>query len=188
MKVRFRSGSGKVQLRNITAPFSQLPDPRSHINFKPQTHHSLFIADSFPIKLKPQTHKVTPFTRQLPHNLQASNTPAAHELKEGFKKSREFSLTGKSKMPIFLKPSLMNYSSPTQNSKDVPCLFEFDINASQICLKAAFVKSTFSIHLVFALLDGVRNNFESFYPQWLLLLFPYLHYPLYRCRQFQLSQ
>ena len=74
----------------------------------------------------------------------------------------------------------MNYSSPTQNSKDVPCLFEFDINASQICLKAAFVKSTFSIHLVFALLDGVRNNFESFYPQWLLLLFPYLHYPLYR--------
>ena len=122
VKVRFRSGSGKVQLRNITAPFSQLPDPRSHINFKPQTHHSLFIADSFPIKLKPQTHKVTPFTRQLPHNLQASNTPAAHELKEGFKKSREFSLTGKSKMPIFLKPSLMNYTPPllkTQNMSHV---------------------------------------------------------------------
>ena len=40
--------------------------------------------------------------------------------------------------------------------------------------------STFSIHLIFAILDGVRNSFESFYPQWLLLLFPYLHYPLYR--------
>ena len=40
--------------------------------------------------------------------------------------------------------------------------------------------SAFSIHLIFAILDGVRNSFESFYPQWLLLLFPYLHYPLYR--------
>ena len=48
--------------------------------------------------------------------------------------------------------------------------------------KTGFVKSSFSIHLVFALLDGVRNNFESLYPQWLLLLFPFLHYPLYRCR------
>ena len=37
-----------------------------------------------------------------------------------------------------------------------------------------------SIHLVLAILDGVRNSFVIFYPQWLLIVFPYLHYPLYR--------
>jgi len=35
-------------------------------------------------------------------------------------------------------------------------------------------------HLMFAILDGIRNSFVSYYPQWLLFIFPYFHYPLYR--------
>ena len=37
-----------------------------------------------------------------------------------------------------------------------------------------------TFHIVFALLDVVRNNHQEFYPQALLLIFPYFHYPLYR--------
>jgi len=37
-----------------------------------------------------------------------------------------------------------------------------------------------SVHLLFAILDGVRNSFIEHYPQWLLQTFPYTHYPLYR--------
>ena len=38
-----------------------------------------------------------------------------------------------------------------------------------------------SLHIVFALLENVRNNFEEFYPTFLLHIFPVFHYPLYRC-------
>ena len=34
---------------------------------------------------------------------------------------------------------------------------------------------------MFALLENVRNNFEEFYPTFLLHIFPVFHYPLYRC-------
>ena len=37
-----------------------------------------------------------------------------------------------------------------------------------------------TFHIVFALLDVVRNNHQEFYPEALLLIFPYFHYPLYR--------
>ena len=37
------------------------------------------------------------------------------------------------------------------------------------------------MHLIFAILDGVRNSFVEWYPQWLLVVFPYIHYPIYRC-------
>ena len=35
-------------------------------------------------------------------------------------------------------------------------------------------------HIVFAILDVVRSNHEKFYPEALLAIFPYFHYPLYR--------
>ena len=38
-----------------------------------------------------------------------------------------------------------------------------------------------SLHIVFALMENVRNNFEDFYPTFLLHIFPVFHYPLYRC-------
>ena len=37
-----------------------------------------------------------------------------------------------------------------------------------------------SCHLVFAMLDAVRNSFGQLYPVQLLHVFPYLHYPAYR--------
>ena len=37
-----------------------------------------------------------------------------------------------------------------------------------------------SLHLVFAILDALRNSFGSLYPVLLLKVFPYLHYPAYR--------
>ena len=37
-----------------------------------------------------------------------------------------------------------------------------------------------SVHLIFAILDGVRNSFVEHYPHWLLHIFPFTHYPLYR--------
>ena len=37
-----------------------------------------------------------------------------------------------------------------------------------------------SLHIIFAILDGVRNNFESSYPTVLMKIFPYFHYPFYR--------
>ena len=38
----------------------------------------------------------------------------------------------------------------------------------------------FSIHILFAMFDAVRNSFGNLYPPSLLLLFPYFHYPIYR--------
>ena len=40
-----------------------------------------------------------------------------------------------------------------------------------------------SFHIVFAMLDVVRNNHEEYYPDWLLTIFPYFHYPLYRLKE-----
>jgi len=37
-----------------------------------------------------------------------------------------------------------------------------------------------SLHILFAILDGVRNNFELSYPQVLMRIFPFFHYPFYR--------
>ena len=39
-----------------------------------------------------------------------------------------------------------------------------------------------TLHIVFAVLDVVRNNHEESYPHFLLSTFPYFHYPLYRYR------
>ena len=39
---------------------------------------------------------------------------------------------------------------------------------------------TDSLHIVFAILDGIRNNFEGSYPTFLMKIFPYFHYPFYR--------
>ena len=39
-----------------------------------------------------------------------------------------------------------------------------------------------TIHIFFALLDVVRNNHDDFYPDALLSIFPFFHYPLYRLR------
>ena len=38
----------------------------------------------------------------------------------------------------------------------------------------------FSLHLIFASMDAVRNSFGEFYPVHLLYIFPYIHYPFYR--------
>ena len=48
-------------------------------------------------------------------------------------------------------------------------------NQLLICLNL-----TDSLHIVFAILDMVRNNFEASYPTFLMRIFPYFHYPLYR--------
>ena len=37
-----------------------------------------------------------------------------------------------------------------------------------------------TFHIVFAILDVIRNNHEEAYPDTLLSIFPYFHYPLYR--------
>jgi len=37
-----------------------------------------------------------------------------------------------------------------------------------------------TFHIVFAFLDVIRNNHEDYYPEALLAVFPYFHYPLYR--------
>lgn len=37
-----------------------------------------------------------------------------------------------------------------------------------------------SLHIVFAILDGVRNNFEASYPKFLMKIFPYFQYPFTR--------
>jgi len=37
-----------------------------------------------------------------------------------------------------------------------------------------------SLHLVFAIMDAVRNSFGELYPAHLLHVFPYIHYPFYR--------
>lgn len=37
-----------------------------------------------------------------------------------------------------------------------------------------------SFHIVFAILDVMRNNHQELYPDYLLGIFPYFHYPLYR--------
>ena len=37
-----------------------------------------------------------------------------------------------------------------------------------------------TVHIVFAILDVIRNNHEHAYPNIFLRTFPYFHYPLYR--------
>jgi len=37
-----------------------------------------------------------------------------------------------------------------------------------------------SLHLIFAIMDAVRNSFGELYPAHLLHIFPYIHYPFYR--------
>jgi len=37
-----------------------------------------------------------------------------------------------------------------------------------------------SLHLIFAIMDAVRNSFGELYPSHLLHIFPYIHYPFYR--------
>ena len=38
----------------------------------------------------------------------------------------------------------------------------------------------FSLHIGFSILESLRNNFESSYPDLLLYIFPFFHYPMYR--------
>ena len=38
----------------------------------------------------------------------------------------------------------------------------------------------FSLHIIFSILETIRNNFEASYPELLLQVFPYFHYPLLR--------
>ena len=56
-------------------------------------------------------------------------------------------------------------------------------NQILICLNI-----TDSLHIGFAILDGIRNNFESSYPTFLMRIFPYFHYPFYRYSPFSLQQ
>jgi len=37
-----------------------------------------------------------------------------------------------------------------------------------------------SLHIMFAILDGIRNNWQSSYPEVLMQIFPVFHYPFYR--------
>ncbi|XP_023326789.1 G-protein coupled receptor daf-37 [Eurytemora carolleeae] len=37
-----------------------------------------------------------------------------------------------------------------------------------------------SLHIIFSILETIRNNFEASYPELLLQVFPYFHYPLLR--------
>ena len=37
-----------------------------------------------------------------------------------------------------------------------------------------------STHLIFAILDAIRTSFGELYPEQLLKIFPYVHYPFYR--------
>jgi len=37
-----------------------------------------------------------------------------------------------------------------------------------------------SLHLICGILEVMRNSYQEYYPTYLLLIFPYLHYPLYR--------
>ena len=39
----------------------------------------------------------------------------------------------------------------------------------------------FSLHIMFAILENIRNNFDDFYPNFLTRIFPVFHYPFYRC-------
>ena len=38
----------------------------------------------------------------------------------------------------------------------------------------------FSFHVILAILEGIRNNYDAAYPDILLWVFPVFHYPLYR--------
>jgi len=37
-----------------------------------------------------------------------------------------------------------------------------------------------SLHIMFAILENIRNNFDDFYPNFLTRIFPVFHYPFYR--------
>jgi len=56
------------------------------------------------------------------------------------------------------------------------------INKEKICFNYLLVglNCCDTIHIVFAILDVVRNNHGDFYPDSLLSIFPYFHYPFYR--------
>ena len=52
----------------------------------------------------------------------------------------------------------------------------------KICFNYLLASLNFfdTFHLVFAILDVIRNNHADVYPDTLLYSFPYFHYPLYR--------
>ena len=56
------------------------------------------------------------------------------------------------------------------------------LKKEKICFNYLLVGLNFfdTFHIVFAILDVVRNNHEELYPDNLLAIFPYFHYPLYR--------
>ena len=56
------------------------------------------------------------------------------------------------------------------------------INKERICFNYLLMALNCfdTLHIIFAILDVVRNNHEESYPVFFLLIFPYFHYPLYR--------
>ena len=56
------------------------------------------------------------------------------------------------------------------------------INKERICFNYLLMALNCfdTLHIIFAIFDVVRNNHEESYPVFLLLIFPYFHYPLYR--------
>ena len=56
------------------------------------------------------------------------------------------------------------------------------LNKERVCFNYILVALNISdsLHIVFAVLDVVRNNHQESYPHFLLSTFPYFHYPLYR--------
>ena len=56
------------------------------------------------------------------------------------------------------------------------------LNKEKICFNYLLTALNIfdTLHIVFAILDVIRNNHQSFYPDTLLTIFPYFHYPLYR--------
>ena len=56
------------------------------------------------------------------------------------------------------------------------------LKKEKICFNYLLAALNFfdTFHLVFAILDVIRNNHGDAYPESLLAVFPYFHYPLYR--------
>ena len=56
------------------------------------------------------------------------------------------------------------------------------LKKEKICFNYLLAALNFfdTFHLVFAILDVIRNNHAEAYPESLLAVFPYFHYPLYR--------
>ena len=75
---------------------------------------------------------------------------------------------------------------------DLPCFYQNkkkSLNKNSIieffsCFQCnfllVFMNYFFSLHIIFSILETIRNNFEASYPELLLQVFPYFHYPLLR--------